>query len=416
MLIKNIADQKVNIILTKEIYVRPQPVQLSLLLIVLLGAISALTPLAINMYLPAMPSIAREFGLTAGDIQITLTAYTGGFAVGQLLHGPLADSYGRKPILLMGTICFTIASILSAIAPTIEALTWMRIAQGFSGAAAAVIIQAIVRDLFEKEEFARTMSFVVLVMTLAPLVSPLVGGYMAVWFGWRSIFWLITVIALLVIIAITIKIPETLAIEKRQRFNLRSVMRNYRSIFFNRDAMLLILTGAFSFAGMFAFLTAGSFVYIELYGVATERVGFLFALNILSMMIMTTINGRLVRRQGSQWMLIMGLSIQFLGAILLLTGQIFHLGLWAVVIPVMLFISTISTVGSNTMAILLSEYGNMAGTASSLSGTLRFGLGACCAAIIAFLPATSSWPMVAVICSCAVMSMSCFMLRTKRLK
>ncbi|WP_413700992.1 MFS transporter [Psychromonas sp. KJ10-10] len=111
-----------------------QPVQLSFLLIILLGAISALTPLAINMYLPAMPSIAKEFALSAGDIQITLTAYTGGFAIGQLLHGPLADSYGRKPILLIGTLCFTLASILSALAPSIEMLTWMRIAQGLSGA------------------------------------------------------------------------------------------------------------------------------------------------------------------------------------------------------------------------------------------------------------------------------------------
>ncbi|WP_413700993.1 MFS transporter [Psychromonas sp. KJ10-10] len=235
---------------------------------------------------------------------------------------------------------------------------------------------------------------------------------MAVWFGWRSIFWLIASVALLVIIAITIKIPETLAKQNRQRFNIRSVMSNYHSIFFSRDAMLLMLTGGFSFAGMFAFLTAGSFVYIELHGVSTERVGFLFALNVLSMMVMTTLNGRIVRRQGSRWMLKMGLSIQLLGATLLLLGQIFDLGLWAVVIPVMMFISAISTVGSNTMAILLNEYGTIAGTASSLSGTLRFGLGACCAAIISFSPATTSWPMVTVICGCAVMSSLCFVLRT----
>lgn len=392
---------------------RSAPVQLSFLLIVILGAIAALTPIAIDMYLPAMPSIAREFGVTAGDIQITLTAYTAGFALGQLLHGPLADSYGRKPVLLIGVLFFTIASIFSAIAPSIEMLTWMRIAQGFAGAAAAVVIQAIVRDMFEKEEFARTMSFIILVMTLAPLVAPLVGGYMAVWFGWRSIFWLIALIALLVIIASCFKIPETLAVERRQQFRLRSILRNYKSLFVSRDAMLLILTGSFSFSGMFAFLTAGSFIYIELHGVAIENVGYLFALNVISMMIMTTINGRLVRQKGSQWMIKLGLSIQLFAALLMLSAQIFNLGLWGVVIPVMLYVSTISTIGSNTMAILLSDYPNIAGTASSLAGTLRFGIGALVAAIIAFLPATSSWPMVGAIGFCAGLGMLCFVLRRK---
>jgi len=393
-----------------------KPAQLSLLLIVILGAISALTPIAIDMYLPAMPSIAAEFGVLAGDIQITLTAYMAGFAIGQLLHGPLADSFGRKPVLLIGTLAFTLASILSAMAPSIELLVWTRIAQGFAGAAAAVVIQAIVRDMFDREEFARTMSFIVLVMTLAPLVAPLAGGYMALWFGWRSIFWLIAVIALLVIVAISFKIPETLPVEKRHPFRVRSVLYNYRSLVGSADAMLLIVTGALSFSGMFAFLTAGSFIYVELHGVSIEHVGYLFGLNVISMMIMTIVNGRLVRLKGSQWMLTLGLSIQFTAATLLLIGQILDLGLLGVVIPVMLYTSSISTVGSNSMAILLSAYPGIAGTASSLAGTLRFGLAGIAAAIIASLPATSSWPMVGVICCCACLSSSCLLVRNAKLR
>jgi DHA1 family bicyclomycin/chloramphenicol resistance-like MFS transporter len=391
-----------------------KPTQLSFLLIIILGAIAALTPFAIDMYLPAMPSIAKEFSVSAGDIQITLTAYMAGFAIGQLLHGPLADSYGRKPVLLIGTLLFTLSSILSALSPSIEMLILTRVAQGFAGAAAAVVIQAIVRDMFEKEEFARTMSFIVLVMTLAPLIAPLLGGYMAVWFGWRSIFWLIALIALLVIAAIVVKIPETLAVEKRQPFRMRSVLYNYRSIVKSADAMLLILTGALSFSGMFAFLTAGSFVYVELHGVPIEHVGYLFGLNVVSMMVMTIVNGRLVRLKGSQWMLSLGLSIQLIAGVLLLTGLLFDLGLWGVVLPVMLYTSSISTVGSNSMAILLSDYPSIAGTASSLAGTLRFGLGGVAAAIIAFLPATSSWPMIGVICCCASLSVLCLKLRSVR--
>lgn len=393
-----------------------KPVQLSFLLIVILGAISALTPIAIDMYLPAMPSIAKEFSVSAGNIQITLTAYMAGFAIGQLIHGPLADSFGRKPVLLIGTLLFTLASILSALSPSIEVLIWTRVAQGFAGAAAAVVIQAIVRDMFDKEEFARTMSFIVLVMTLAPLIAPMLGGYMAVWLGWRSIFWLIALIALLVITAIIFKIPETLTPEKRHPFKVRSVLYNYRSLLKSADAMLLILTGALSFSGMFAFLTAGSFIYVELHGVSIEHVGYLFALNVISMMIMTVINGRLVRDKGSQWMLTLGLSIQFIAAVLLLSAQLLDLGLLGVIIPVMLYTSSISTVGSNSMAILLSDYPSIAGTASSLAGTLRFGLSGVAAAIIAFLPATSSWPMVAVICCCASLSVTCLMLRNKKLR
>lgn len=390
------------------------PVQsnhLNFLLIVILGVISALTPIAIDMYLPAMPSIAKEFATSAGGIQITLTAYMGGFAIGQLVHGPLSDSFGRKPVLMIGTLCFMLCSMLSALAPNIDMLIWSRIAQGFAGAAAAVVVQALVRDMFQKEEFARTMSFIMLVMTLAPLVAPLAGGYMAVWFGWRAIFWSIAVISLLVLIAISFKIPETLSVQKRQRFSVRAVLYNYASLVSSKEAMLLILMGALSFAGMFAFLTAGSFIYVELYGVDIQHVGYLFGLNVITMMVMTTVNGRFVRAKGSPWMLNLALSIQLVASILLLLGQLLDLGLWGLVVPIMLYTGAISTVGSNSMALLLSQYPGIAGTASSLAGTLRFGLAGVAAAIISSLPASSSWPMICVICGCAFCATGCLLIR-----
>ena len=162
--------------------------ELTFLLIVILGAIAALTPLAIDMYLPAMPEIAKDLGVLPGDVQQTLAAYTAGFALGQLIHGPISDSYGRRPILMAGTFLFMIGAVVSASASDIESLTFIRGIQGFCGAAAAVVIQALVRDMFEREEFSRTMSFITLVMTVAPLLAPLIGGYLAVWFGWRAIF------------------------------------------------------------------------------------------------------------------------------------------------------------------------------------------------------------------------------------
>lgn len=383
---------------------QPDIPQLGFVLFLVLGAIGALTPLAIDMYLPAMPTIAQDLGVTAGAVQITLTVYTAGFAIGQLLHGPLADSFGRRPILLFGVFFFGVASAISATATTIESLTYIRTAQGFAGAAAAVIIQAVVRDMFDKEDFARTMSFVTLVITLAPLVAPMIGGHLAVWFGWRSIFWVLTAFSVVVIAAVLWKIPETLAPENRQPLRFRTTIRNYLRLCKNPVAMGLMFSGAFSFAGMFAFLTAGSFVYIDIYGVTPDQFGYLFGLNIVTMIIMTSINGRMVKKVGLHGMLRFGLSIQLFAGLGLLASGILDLGIWGTVPFVMLFIGTLSTIGSNSMGLLLSGYPTMAGTASSLAGTLRFGTGSVIGAIVAMLPGGTVWPMIALMAICSVLS------------
>ncbi|NNN46975.1 Bcr/CflA family multidrug efflux MFS transporter [Vibrio sp. 2-2(8)] len=377
---------------------------ISFLLFLVLGAIGALTPLAIDMYLPAMPAIAKDLGVSAGAVQMTLTAYTAGFAIGQLLHGPLADSYGRRPVLLIGVLLFGIAATVSATTQAIEALTYVRAAQGFAGAAAAVVIQAVVRDMFDREDFARAMSFVTLVMTVAPLAAPMIGGHLAIWFGWRSIFWVLAIFAAVVIALVVWKIPETLRAENRQPLRFRNTIRNYVQLSRNPVAMGLVFSGAFSFAGMFAFLTAGSFVYIDIYGVDPDQFGYLFGLNIVAMIIMTSLNGRMVKRVGSHAMLRFGLLIQLCAGIGLFIAWLLNLGLWGIVPFVVLFIGTLSTIGSNSMGLLLSGYPKMAGTASSLAGTLRFGTGSVVAAIVAMMPSDVEWPMIVVMTACSVLS------------
>ncbi|MGY5612961.1 Bcr/CflA family multidrug efflux MFS transporter [Vibrio sp. Hep-1b-8] len=381
---------------------------ISFLLFLVLGAIGALTPLAIDMYLPAMPAIARDLGVSEGSVQVTLTAYTAGFAIGQLIHGPLADSYGRRPVLLLGVLFFGLASVVSATTHGIDALTWVRTAQGFAGAAAAVIIQAVVRDMFDREDFTRAMSFVTLVMTVAPLIAPMIGGYVAVWFGWRAIFWILAAFSLVVIALVLWKIPETLSAENKQPLRIRNTLRNYLRLFQNPVAMGLIFSGAFSFAGMFAFLTAGSFVYIDIYGVRPDQFGYLFALNIVAMIIMTSINGRLVKKVGSHNMLRFGLLVQLIAGIGLFVTWLLDAGLWGTVVFVVMFIGTLSTIGSNTMGLLLSGYPTMAGTASSLAGTLRFGTGSIIGAVVAFLPGGVTWPMITVMSLCSVISATCY--------
>lgn len=378
--------------------------KISFLLFLVLGAIGALTPLAIDMYLPAMPALAQDLGVNAGAVQITLTAYTAGFAIGQLFHGPIADSYGRRPVMLIGIVLFAMASMMSAMAQGIDALTYVRAAQGFAGAAAAVVIQAVVRDMFDREDFSRAMSFVTLVVTLAPLLAPLIGGYLAVWFGWRSIFWVLALFSGLVITMVFWKIPETLKPENRQPLRFKSTLKNYLKLSKNRQALGLMFASAFSFAGMFSFLTAGAFVYIDIYGVTPNEFGYLFGLNIIAMILMTSLNGRIVKKVGSHAMLRLGLMLQLLAGIGLVATWFLDLGLWGTVPFVVLFVGTISTIGSNAMGLLLSGYPKMAGTASSLAGTLRFGTGSLVGSLVAAMPSGVVWPMVIVMALCSVLS------------
>ncbi|MDN2481002.1 Bcr/CflA family multidrug efflux MFS transporter [Vibrio agarivorans] len=387
---------------------------LNFVLFMVLGAIGALTPLAIDMYLPAMPDIARDLNVTPGEVQITLTMYTAGFALGQLIHGPISDSYGRRPVLIGGTLFFMLAAIISASVSDIDSLTYVRAAQGFAGAAAAVIIQAVVRDMFEREDFARAMSFVTLVITIAPLIAPMIGGYIAVWVGWRGIFWVLAAFSMLVIALVMWRIPETLAVENRSPLRFGTTLRNYFRLLSNPVAIGLMFCGAFSFSGMFAFLTAGSFVYIDIFGVETQEFGYLFGLNIVAMIIMTSLNGRFVKRVGSHNMLRFALGVQLLAGCGLFMAWLLDFGLWGIVPFVVMFIGTLSTIGSNTMGLLLSGYPNMAGTAASLAGTLRFGLGSIIGVIVASLPGDEAWPMLLMMTVCAVLSATFYLVLSRK--
>ncbi len=224
-----------------------------------------------------------------------------------------------------------VLTVFGALSTNITELTIIRVAQGFAGAAAAVIIGALVRDMFEREEFSRTMSFVTLVMTIAPLIAPVLGGHLSVWFGWRAVFWALAIFHI-VLISIYLKLKKHCR-KKNESFHLTSIIKNYKRLLSNPVAFGLVCCSGFSFAGMFTFLTVGSFVYIDIYGISVETFGYYFCLNILCMILFTSINGRFVKRKGTHWMLRLGLIVQLIAGVLLLIGQWLDLGLWGVVIP-----------------------------------------------------------------------------------
>ncbi|MBT2049835.1 Bcr/CflA family multidrug efflux MFS transporter [Enterobacter asburiae] len=373
-------------------------------IVFILGLLAMLMPLSIDMYLPALPVISAQFGVPAGSAQMTLSTYILGFALGQLFYGPMADSLGRKPVILGGTLVFAAAAVACALAQTIHHLIIMRFFHGLAAAAASVVINALMRDIYPKEEFSRMMSFVMLVTTIAPLVAPMAGGAVLVWFSWHVIFWILALAALLASAMIFFFIDETLPVERRQKFHIRTTIGNFASLFRHKRVLSYMLASGFSFAGMFSFLSAGPFVYIELNHVSPQHFGYYFALNIVFLFIMTIINSRFVRRVGALNMFRAGLWIQFVMAIWLVVSAFLGVGFWALVVGVAAFVGCVSMVSSNAMAVILDEFPHMAGTASSLAGTFRFGIGAIVGALLSMATFTTAWPMLWAMAFCATSS------------
>lgn len=377
----------------------------SLFLLIMLGALAGLTPLSVDMYLPAIPSIAADLGARVEAVQLTISTFLIGFAIGQMFYGPLADSFGRKPVILFGLALFTLASVGCLLADNLPFLLFFRLLQAIGGAAGAVVVNALLRDLFQGEEVVRAMTLVILTSTLAPLVAPLLGGLLLRW-GWTSIFAVLVVLGGLLWLAILLLLPETLKSDHRQPLRWRTVLSNYALVLRHRRAMAGILASALVSGGMFAFISGSPYVYIQFFGVSPQHYGLLFGLNVLLLMVVTYINGRLVKRVGMLPMLRIGLGLMGLASLVLLfNGLLGGGGLWSIVIPVSCYVSQLGLIGANATSHALGFFPANAGTASALAGTLRFGIGALAGLVVNSFTATSPLPMAAVMACCGLLAL-----------
>ncbi|MDH2998956.1 Bcr/CflA family multidrug efflux transporter [Pasteurellaceae bacterium LFhippo2] len=372
------------------------------LLVVILGMLSMLPPLAIDMYLPSFLDIAKDLAVSQEKVQTTLALFTAGFAIGQLFWGPIADSFGRKPIILIGIIGGAIASFFLTAVEDINTFYLLRLVQGLFGAAPAVVVGALVRDLFDRNQFARFMSTMMIITMLAPLVAPIFGGHLAKWFHWHSIFYVLMAMGILCATLVALFVPETLQTENKAPLNFSTVLKNFGAIISHKATLGYVLVGGLSFAGMFSFLTSGSLIYIGIYGVSSENFGYFFVMNIAIMIVMTFINGKLVVKIGSEKMLRIGLGIQLIAGFWLIICAIFQLGLWPMAIGVAVFVGMISTIGSNAGAAILERYPQMAGTANAVAGTMRFGIGSCVGFALSHIPLASERPMLFTMAACAI--------------
>ncbi|WP_448218768.1 Bcr/CflA family multidrug efflux MFS transporter [Endozoicomonas sp. 2B-B] len=376
-----------------------------LLFILTLGALTALGPMAVDLYLPAIPAIAEDMGEPLSIIQYTLSAYTVGFALGQLLYGPLSDRFGRRKIMFPGLVAFLVTSVLASLCENGLQLIIVRVLQAMAASAVMVTIPAMVRDLFSRQQSAKIMSSILMVMTIAPLIAPLLGGQMLKFMGWESLFIFLAVMSALAMVLAASKVPETLPEEKRLVIPASQLFLIYLSVLKNREAMGCILCHGFFFGGMFAFIAGSPYVYIELYGVKPEHYGLLFAVNIMAMMVMNMINIRLIDRLPLFTILKTGSILASISAVVMLVNAKFEIGgLVGLMIPVVIYVSCIGLTGPNSNALALSHFPRSAGTANAMSGALRFTIGGVSSAVVGLLHNGTDVPMTAVVAVCGLLS------------
>jgi MFS transporter, DHA1 family, multidrug resistance protein len=380
-----------------------------------LGLMTGLTPFAIDMYLPSIPAIAADLGTSVELTQLSVSVYLGVFALSQLLLGPLSDVLGRRATVLGGTALFIAADLACILAPSLAWLLATRALQALGGAAVAVTIPALVRDLFEKDDYARIMGLVMMVTAMGPLLAPTIGGVIVAFAHWRWVFVALAGIALIAGGLFLARVPETLPKARRHTFAVLGILRNYRLLFRHRSGLGYILTGSFSFAGMIVFVTTSPSVYIALHGVPPQWFGALFGVNILAAVGVNSLNARLVRHHGADRLLRLGLGIQATAAVLLLA-----LGVWAAVDPsqpplgmiaaaVLAYVAMLGMVPNNAMAGFMAFFPDLAGTASAFAGALRFGLGALSGTLASLPHAQHSAPLLVGMAACGVLAGLCYL-------
>ncbi|MBS7841511.1 multidrug effflux MFS transporter [Pseudomonas fluorescens] len=388
---------------------------MNLRIILILGALSAFAPLAIDFYLPGFPAMATAFATDEKHIQLTLAVYFGGLAIGQLIYGPLADRFGRRGPLLSGVTLFTLASFACAFAPSLEWLIGARFVQALGGCAGMVISRAVVSDKCDAVGSAKVFSQLMLVTGLAPILAPLAGGLMVGLWGWQSIFLALSIFSVMAAVAVAVGLPETFPAHQ-PRQPLSGSLRRYGSLLSDRVYLGYALTGGISIAGMFAYIAGSPFVFIKLYGVPAEHYGWVFGSNAAGFILMAQVNARLLAKRGPAFLLSRTVWLYMLAALTLLGIAVLRTdALWPLLVPLFICIASLGCILPNTSACAMAGQGARAGSASALLGCIQFGVAAGAASLVGVLHDGTAMPMAMVISLCGVLAVTIAM-STQRLQ
>ncbi|MFJ4967635.1 multidrug effflux MFS transporter [Streptomyces sp. NPDC088755] len=383
------------------------------LVTLVLGGLTALPPLSMDMYLPALPAVTDALGAPAATIQLTLTACLAGMALGQLVVGPMSDRWGRRGPLLLGMVVYVIATAMCALAPSAGLLIGFRLLQGLAGAAGIVIARAVVRDLYDGVEMARFFSTLMLISGVAPIIAPLIGGQVMRFTDWRGIFVVLTGVGFVLTLVVWKWLHETLEPGSRHTGGVGEALRTMRGLLADRVFTGYMVTGGLAFAVLFAYISASPFVVQEIYGASPQTFSLLFGLNSVGLIAVGQINGKLlVGRISLDKVLGCGLAVIVLSALALLlmtTGVFGEVGLVPVAAGLFVLMSAMGVAMPNTNAQALMRTKHAAGSASALLGTSSFLIGAIASPLVGIAGEDTAVPMALVQVVCALAAVGCFL-------
>jgi len=371
--------------------------------VLILGALTALGPLTVDLYLPAFPSVETDLETTVSAVQLTLTATTIGFALGQLLVGPWSDKIGRRAPLLIATALHIASSLAIIFAPTVEWVGVLRVLQGIGAAGGGVVAVAMVRDLFGGLPLVRMMSRLALVNGLAPVLAPVIGSQLLLFTDWRGIFAFLTVYGAVIILAAYFFLVETQPKARRGDRGHSTARERYRSLFTDRIFVGVIIVAGMTFTGLFGYLSSSSFLFQEVYKFDAQQFGYLFAVNSIGIIIGVQSSSRLAKFIGPQWILLGAVTLMLLAAGTIVTMELLQVGLLGILIPLWFFILACGFAFPAQQVLAIDGHGGEAATAASLMGAVNFGLAGLLSPIIGLFGIHDAIPMaVMMICTSTV--------------
>ncbi|SEI67417.1 MFS transporter, DHA1 family, bicyclomycin/chloramphenicol resistance protein [Arthrobacter sp. yr096] len=372
-----------------------------LVYILLLGALTALGPFTIDLYLPAFPALEESFDVSAAAIQLTLTGTTVGFGLGQLVVGPFSDKVGRRLPLILATAVHIGSSLGAALATDIGMLSLFRVLMGIGAAGGGVVAMAMVRDLFHGYSMVRMFSRMSLVNGLAPILAPVIGSQLLLAFPWPGIFYFLAGYGLLVILASVFFIKETLPADQRGKSTV-TVAQRYKTVLTDRIFVGMVLVGSLNFGGLFAYLSASTFLFQDVYGFSPQEYGILFGINSLGIVAGVQISSRLIRRVAPQWIVAGATLFMVLMAALIVVLDVLHVGLWGILLPLWFYICATGFMFPCVQVLSLANHGAQAGTAASLLGASQFMMAGIVPPVVGWLGVKSAVPMGSVMAVCII--------------